>query len=116
MSTADPSQHERRRAVRYTVEGSAPVGLMASNSVRVIDISGSGVLLASMRPATVGARGRLTINLAGNPLAAEIEIRRVVTAPDRSGFRLGAMFVGISGAQQEAIERFARPGDRQEYE
>ncbi|MBS1819438.1 MAG: PilZ domain-containing protein [Acidobacteria bacterium] len=114
MVNGESSTTERRRAVRYAVDGSEPVGFVASNSVRVVDISAGGVLLVSSRPASVGTRGRLTLNLGGNPLAAEIEIRRVVTSPDRS-FRIGAMFVGISPLQQDAIERFARPGERQEY-
>ena len=61
------------------------------------------------RPATVGARGRLSFTIGGNPLAAEVEIRRVVAAPDRAGFNIGARFVDITQAQRDAIERFARP-------
>jgi len=41
-------------------------------------------------------------------LAAEVEIRRVLDSPDRTGFRIGARFVGITPAQQDTIERFAR--------
>jgi hypothetical protein len=100
---------ERRRAVRIPVDGAAHAGIMATNSVRVVDISAGGVLLVSARPAAVGSRGRLSLTLGGNPLAAEVEIRRVVEAPDRSGFRIGAMFIGMTPAQRDAIERFARP-------
>jgi hypothetical protein len=100
---------ERRRAVRIPVDGAADAGIMATNSVRVVDISAGGVLLASTRPATVGTRGRLSLTLGGNPLAADVEIRRVVESPDRTGFRIGAMFIGMTPAQREAIERFARP-------
>jgi hypothetical protein len=77
--------------------------------VRVVDISGGGVLLVSSRPAVVGTRGRLSITFAGNPLAAEVEIRRVAPTPDRSGYRIGAMFLDITPAQRTAIERLARP-------
>jgi hypothetical protein len=82
------------------LEGQAHAGIVDASSVRVIDISVGGVLLASGRPATVGTRGRL---------AADVEIRRVSASPDRSGFRIGAMFVGITPAQQDTIQRFARP-------
>jgi hypothetical protein len=100
---------ERRRAVRFHVDGDATAGIIAASSVRVVDISVGGVLLASARPATVGSRGRLSLTLGANPLAAEVEIRRVAQTPDHSGFHIGAMFIDISQAQRDAIERFARP-------
>ena len=99
---------ERRQAPRLPVDGRAHAGIIAANSVRVIDISRGGVLLASARSAPVGARGRLSLTIGGSPLAAEVEIRRVHDSPDRTGFRIGAMFVGITPAQQDTIERFAR--------
>lgn len=99
---------ERRRAVRLPVEGGAEAGLVSTNSVRVVDISVGGVLLASPRPAPVGTRGRFSLTIGGQPLAAEVEIRRVVQAPDRSGFRIGAMFLAITPAQRDTIERLAR--------
>ena len=99
---------ERRRAPRLPVDGQAQAGIMAANSVRVIDISLGGVMLASARSAPVGARGRLSLTIGGSPLAAEVEIRRVHDSPDRTGFRIGAAFVGITPAQQDTIERFAR--------
>lgn len=84
-------------------------GIAAANSVRVVDISVGGVLLASTRSATVGTRGRLSFTIGGNPLAAEVEIRRVVETSDHAGYRIGARFVDITQAQRDAIERFARP-------
>jgi PilZ domain-containing protein len=108
VTNADAAAPERRRAERIPVDGRAHAGIMTANSVRVIDISVGGVLLASARSASVGTRGRLSLTLGGSPLAAEVEIRRVVESPDHTGFRIGAMFVGITPAQQDTIERFAR--------
>ena len=110
MSDSSPprSVPERRRAVRFPVEGRAEAGIVSTNSVRIVDISVGGVLLASPRPAPVGTRGRLSLTIGANPLAAEVEIRRVVEAPDRSGFRIGAMFLAITPAQRDTIERLAR--------
>ncbi len=105
---SQPSQIERRRAVRHEVEADATVGIRSSQSVRVIDISVGGALLASTRPAPVGTRGRLTISIAGNPLAAEVEIRRVVESPDHTNFRLGARFLDITNEQRDVIERLVR--------
>lgn len=101
-----PQQIERRRSVRFPVQGPARAGLVAANSVRVVDISVGGVLLASPRRAVVGSRGRLSLTLGGSPLATEIEIRRVVELLDRS-FWIGASFVGITPAQKDTIESFA---------
>jgi hypothetical protein len=109
VDNAEVTQPERRRAVRHVVTGAAEAGIMATNSVRVVDISVGGVLLASTRPASVGTRGRLSLTIGGNPLAAEVEIRRVVESPDRTGFNIGAMFIGITPAQRDTIERLARP-------
>lgn len=106
--TEDPVV-ERRRAPRRAVADGSMAGITVANSVRVVDISLGGVLLASTRSATVGARGRLSLTIGGNPLAAEVEIRRVVETPDLSGFSIGARFVDITQAQRDAIERFARP-------
>lgn len=105
---AEESAIERRRAPRVTVADEVFAGISAANSVRVVDISLGGVLLASAKPAAVGARGRLSFTIGGNPLAAEVEIRRVVESPDASSFRIGARFVDITQAQRDAIERFAR--------
>lgn len=105
---SDYSGEERRRTPRLPVESGAEAGLVSGSSVRVVDISVGGVLLASSRPAPVGTRGRLSLTIGGNPLAAEVEIRRVVETPDRTGFRIGAMFLAITPAQRDTIERLAR--------
>lgn len=108
MSHAEDSAVERRRAPRVSVHGGMVAGITAANSVRVVDISLGGVLLASAKSAAIGARGRLSFTIGGNPLATEVEIRRVAQAPDQSGFRIGARFLDITPAQRDAIERFAR--------
>lgn len=108
MNNNDAARPERRRAVRHSIDNEALAGIRSSHSVRIIDISVGGVLLASTRPATVGARGRLSVALAGNPLATEVEIRRVVESPDHTNFRIGAEFIGISTDQRDIIERLVR--------
>lgn len=107
VDAEQPPQVERRRSLRYSSQGPARAGIMAANSVRVVDISVGGVLLTSPRRAAIGSRARLTLTLGGSPLATEIEIRRVVELLDRS-FSIGASFVGISPAQKDTIESFAR--------
>jgi hypothetical protein len=108
VSTEQRFVPERRRAARLPVEAGAEAGIVSTNSVRVVDISVGGVLLASPRSAPIGTKGRLSLTIGGNPLAAEVEIRRVVEMPDRAGFRIGAMFLAITPAQRDTIERLAR--------
>jgi len=105
---AETGAPERRRTPRVRVADGAQAIVAASGSVRVLDISAGGVLLASTRPALVGTRGRLSLTVAGNPWAATVEICRIVPSADRVGYRIGASFVDISPAQRDAIERFAR--------
>lgn len=108
MDTGTAPAAERRSAPR-TVLADGHISIVAADSVRVLDISGGGVLLASSRPAVVGSRGRLSLTVGESPLAAEVEIRRVVATADRTGYRIGARFLDITPAQRAAIERFARP-------
>jgi hypothetical protein len=103
-----PAPTERRRSPR-TALPDGEIGIISTRSVRVVDISGGGVLLVSSRPAVVGTKGRLSFTVGGNPLAAEVEIRRVAPMSDRSGYRIGAMFLDITPAQRTAIQRLARP-------
>ena len=107
VDAEQPPQVERRRSVRYPAQGPARAGIVAANSVRVVDISVGGVLLTAPKRAAIGSRGRLSLTLGGSPLATEIEVRRVVELLDRS-FSIGARFVGITPAQKDTIESFAR--------
>lgn len=99
---------ERRQSVRRRVEGQVAT-LRSTHSVRVADISTSGVLLLSSRRVAPGARGKLRFNMGSTPFAADIEVMRVSDAvgPD-TPYRIGAAFVGIDQDQHELIARFTR--------
>lgn len=97
---------ERRQSARYSVPETAEAHLATATSVRVLDIGLGGVLLLSMRPATVGARGRLSITVGDSPLATDIEIGRVAEIPNQPGYRLGAKFTGLIPEHRAAIARF----------
>jgi c-di-GMP-binding flagellar brake protein YcgR len=94
---------ERRRTPRQLAQGQS-VGLPVAESVRVLDMSSVGVLLETSFPPDLGARARLRLSLAGEPLAAEIEVRRVAPGPE--GYRVGARFVDMTPAHRRLIERF----------
>jgi hypothetical protein len=76
-------------------------------SVQVLDIGAGGVLLESPREAQLGDRGRLTMSLAGEPFAAQIEVQRVSPASEsRSGlFHVAAKFVALRPEDSQVINR-----------
>jgi len=79
----------------------------AALSVRVLDISVSGILLESPHRVDPGSRGRLRLSLDGTLVGFDVQIERV--APESgpaTGYRIGARFVGLDLAQQQLIERF----------
>jgi hypothetical protein len=99
---------ERRRSPRFALPEAAEAQVITGTSVQVMDISLGGILVFSSRPALVGTRGRLSVTLGENPLAAEVEIRRVSELPNRPGYCLGAMFTDLSPEHRAAIARFTR--------
>lgn len=97
---------ERRQYPRRQVDGEF-AGVQATLSVRVLDISVSGVLLQSSRAVQVGERGALRLSLGGQPFTADVEVQRV-TAPSGSstGYRLALAFVTVTPEHSQLIERF----------
>jgi len=101
--------NERRAIPRVPVETGELAVLPFPMTVRVLDISLSGVLLQSAHPVGPGARGSLRLNLDGVPFTADVEVQRVSPAPDETSlepFRIGARFVAATREQQQIIERF----------
>jgi PilZ domain len=94
-----PDGRERRRAVRRRVEDQ-PAAMPIVASVRVMDISRTGVLLAADCPFTPGDRGTLCVDINGSSFKAAIQVQRV--APARTGghrHELGASFLTLSPEQ-----------------
>jgi hypothetical protein len=99
---------ERRRAVRTELHRQAATW-PSTVDVQVLDISVAGVLLRASQPIDAGTRGCLRLNLWGAPLAADLEVRRVFPFVERgseTGYGAGAMFVAITPAHRQLLERF----------
>ena len=99
---------ERRRAMRTALRGQAATW-PSTVDVQVIDISVAGVLLRTSQPIDAGTRGCLRLNLWGAPLAVDIEVRRVFPFVERgreNGYGIGAMFLAITPAHRQLLERF----------
>lgn len=94
---------ERRLSPRRQVHGQS-VAVRVAESVRVLDLSSAGVLLETASPPDLGAIAKLKFSVGGEPLAADVEVRRVTAGP--SGYRVGARFVELTPANRRLIERF----------
>jgi len=97
---------ERRRAPRRPVIDGELATVPAVFNVRVLDISVAGILLHSSHPVEPGARGRLHLTLDGSPFKADVQVQRVVAADAGAGYRLGAIFVGLSADLGQLVDRF----------
>jgi hypothetical protein len=94
---------ERRRSPRRPVRGQS-MAVPVAESVRVLDLSIAGVLLETASPPDLGAIAKLKFSVGGEPLAADVEVKRVTAGP--GGYRVGARFVEMTPAHRRLIERF----------
>jgi PilZ domain-containing protein len=99
---------ERRRSPRFEVPGGEQAVLPIDLSVRLLDISLTGVLVHAGQTAKEGSRGRLRLDLAGQPFAAEVEVRRIAPGTGGQGYKIGARFVDLTDDQRHLIEGFTR--------
>ena len=99
MFNGSPDGRERRRAVRRRVEDQ-PAAMPIVASVRVMDISRTGVLLAADCRFSPGDSGTLCVDINGTSFKAAIQVQRV--APSRTaGHRheVGASFLTLNPDQ-----------------
>jgi hypothetical protein len=101
---------ERRREPRVPMPPDQRIGLPLSVTVRLVDISNSGVLLSSAQKVAVGQRARLQTKLGQDPFSVDVEVRRVTelgAAPgDRGRFKIGAVFTGVDEVANRSMQRF----------
>jgi hypothetical protein len=97
---------ERRRSPRQIVEGHS-MAVHSAESVRILELSASGVLLQAQDAVGVRSKALLRLSVGGSPFAAEIEVTRVGLAPHPSeGYRIAAQFLAITPRHRQLIERF----------
>jgi len=99
---------ERRRARRYAIAADEGTTRSVSTTVRVLDLSVAGVLMHMSVPLELRVRGCLRLNLGGQAFAAAGEVARVsrVSASADEGYRIGAVFVGLTAEHRQMIESF----------
>jgi c-di-GMP-binding flagellar brake protein YcgR len=101
---------ERRREVRVSMKDGQQVGVPMGLTVRLVDISAGGVLLASSQRMTIGQRVRLHTTLGSDPFSVELEVRRVSEGgPEGNGrgrYRIGAVFTAIDDLSKRSVHHF----------
>jgi hypothetical protein len=81
------------------------------STVRLVDISCSGVLLASSRPIGVSERALLRATFDNKPFNSTVEVRRVQVEgheDDAGSFRLAVHFLDLDDGSRRALEQFLR--------
>ncbi|MBP7572209.1 MAG: PilZ domain-containing protein [Acidobacteria bacterium] len=103
---------ERRHTPRVPVTDDRDLAFPQALTVRVVDISNSGVLLVSPQKLAVGQRARLQANLGREALSVEVEVRRVVDGLQegfgRGRYRVGAVFVQPDEVARRSVQQFLR--------
>jgi c-di-GMP-binding flagellar brake protein YcgR len=98
--------HPRARVKRNGLE----LALSAQNTVQVLDISQTGMLLAAAQPLAVGRRAQIKTRLGAEPVTLSVVIRRVTNGlrTGHGSYRLGCEFVGLDEESRRKIERFLK--------
>ena len=79
----------------------------SAGSVRILELSASGVVLQAQDAVGVRSKALLRLSVGGSPFAAEIEVTRVGLATHPSeGYRIAAQFLAITPRHRQLIERF----------
>jgi hypothetical protein len=99
---------ERRRTPRVATHGRYEFRLGRRIRIRVVDISGTGALLAADERLPVGTRGRIQVSLGGHQFDGTVEVRREHTAPAGQAHVVGSTLTPSQSRHQEALEQFLR--------
>ena len=100
---------DRRRTPRVAMDGRHEFRLGRRLRVRVVDISGSGVLLAAEDRLPVGSTARLQISLGGAQFEGQLVVKREQAAQDGNNSHFcGAVVTPTQPRHQDALEQFLR--------
>ena len=102
----------RRRSSRLEFRVTPEVLLRAWTSVRVVDISATGVLLETNAP-EAWDRIELLVPLGGVTFAAQVQVRRRVVLQDERGaqrIRIGGSFTNVDAASRNHLAAFLAGG------
>ena len=99
---------ERRRTPRVATGGRYEFRLGRRIRIRVVDISGTGALLAADERLPVGTRGRIQVSLGCAQFEGQVEVRREQTATAGQSHLVGLTLSPSQPRHQDALEQFLR--------
>ena len=103
----EPSEKERREWPRLPLAEGAEMNRPEWSTVKVLDISGSGVLFLSPERIAAGSKGQLRLRLGDNSFVGDIEVRRSDRHQTPSGgYRVGATFTSLADGSRASLEDF----------
>src|SRR5690242_17843316 len=104
------NQHgvERRLQPRWRTRDGVFCQLHVRTRVRVIDISGSGVLFGTDVPLPIGTDARLRSVIGNGTFAPAIEVRRVAPTAAQRESALGAIFTSMDDKSRRSLESFLK--------
>jgi hypothetical protein len=108
-----PGELERRRAPRIPAAEGTELNRPVWVTVKVLDISVSGVLFVAPQPMTLGERGQLRLRLGEHSFVGDIEVRRSDRHPIPSGgYRIGGTFTALAEGSRATLEEFIETAGR----
>lgn len=104
---AQPDEKERREWPRLPVADGTEMNRPDWSTVRMLDISVSGVFFLAPERIAAGTRGQLRLRLGDNSFVGDIEIRRSDRHQTPSGgYRVGATFTSLADGSRASLEDF----------
>jgi len=103
---SSPALHERRRHPRVQPSRDVHLSIPVVIDVKVLDISGTGILFWCESSLAVGQRAQIRTVIDRQPFAATVEIVRLDRAPGPEGRSCGARFIGLDEANRARLDTF----------
>jgi hypothetical protein len=100
--------HDRRRTRRLTVDARFDCRFELRARVRLLDISASGVLLASDATLPVESAAQLKAVLATARFSPNLKVRRIAPLPRNEGTHLGTVFADMDAESQRSLDAFLK--------
>ena len=102
-----PGEMERRQSPRVPLDDGTEMNRPEWSTVKVLDISVSGVLFLAPERMAAGSKGQLRLRLGDNSFVGDIEIRRSDRHQTPSGgYRVGATFTSLADGSRASLEDF----------
>lgn len=103
----EPTLPERRRTPRVPLGAAVECAIKVQSRVSILDVSLTGMLLATEVALPPGTRVHLRTFLGGSGFAADVEVQRT-TRRKRGPAESGVTFIRMDGQSHRSLEQFLR--------